>query len=181
MAVLTFNFYRYYWDYKAHMELYHQFELSREGRRDGVVWYTMARIFSVLDFPYFYYFASNLEYLGRRMNHNKVAKPGLVLGLLIPAYTLLILGTLPGSVVAMEGLDVNADGEVVVVSEAQLIAGVIMAVGGLVSWIVLKAAAYAHLQGAVNRIWASYDWRMRQIRSSADDSAPAGGPDGQLS
>lgn len=168
LAVVTFNFYRYYWDYQAHMELYHQFELRREGRRDGVAWYTMARILPVLDFVYFYYFASNLEYVGLRMGHARVAKPGVVLGLLVPAYiALLVIGAV-GLGVATDAIAVDeGDGGIMVDDREQLIVGASIFVAGFGTWVVLKAIAYGILQGATNRIWASYDARMGQLRSSA--------------
>lgn len=175
LAVVTFNFYRYYWDYQAHMELYHQFELRREGRRDGVAWYTMARILPVLDFVYFYYFASNLEYLGLRMGHPKVARPGPILALLVPAYIALLIISVIGLAVASDSINVDEEGEFTIDSRAQLIVGASIFVGGFGAWVLLKSIAYGILQGAVNRIWSSYDKRMVQLRSSPG-VAPAPAP-----
>lgn len=173
----TFSFYGFYWDYKAHREVFDQFELQREWRHDGVVWYIMGFLLPVLRFVYYYHFASNLEYILGRMDRRRRISAGGVLALMIVATSVLVVFGLVGLILVGSAIDPFSEE---VVAPERLAAGVALAAVGVAAWVVLKASAYWRLQGALNRIWSAYAWRMDRLRASAAPSmaGPHGPPPG---
>lgn len=166
LAVATVSVYGFYWDYKAHMELYHQFELKREMREDGAVWYIMGFLLPVLRFIYYYHFAANLDYVQQRMRHRRRISPGAVVGLMIAATSsLFLLAFFIGPVLFQIGFASAAPSLVV--------AGIVTTALGFVAWVVLKAIAYAILQRNINRVWRSYRQRMAQLSAAEAPGQPS--------
>jgi len=168
LAVATLSFYAFYWDYKAHREVFDQFELQREWRDDGAVWYIMGFLLPVLRFVYYYHFAANLEYIRSRMRLPTRASPGVILTLMILATTALVAASISGLILIT--LAADEDGEIVDSTRFGVGLGVIAA--GFVAWTLLKAAAYWRLQGAANDVWRVYAWRMEMLRSGARGVPP---------
>ena len=168
LAVATVSVYGFYWDFKTHMELYHQFELKREHREDGAVWYIMGFLLPVLRFVYYYHFSANLAYLQTRMRHARRVSPGTVVTLMIAATSSLFLLPFVGSIIASVGFEADASSMVVL--------GFTIIAIGVALWVVLKAVAYHLLQRNINRVWASFHQRLAQLK--AVEAPPATAPTG---
>lgn len=161
LAVATASLYAFYWDFRAHMELYEQFELRRERREHGGVWYVLAFLFWALRFVYYYHFAANVGYLMRRMGHPRPLTPAAILGLKIPATSVLFVLLPVGGLLVATG------------TAGLVVLGVVLAIGSLATWMVLKIVAYARLQSSVNWVWGMYHERARQLRRVMPGQAPA--------
>jgi hypothetical protein len=167
LAVLTFGVYSYYWDFKTQDELYKQFELAREGRDQGAVWYVMGFVLPVLRFVYFAHYVGNLRYLRARFGFRRSLSLRAFLGLAVPAAAGFFLGVLGGLALVLGSLLTLPDGSIVVVRPAELRAGLELAAGGLLLYVALYAVAYFRLQRDVNEVWAAYDARAAALRSGA--------------
>jgi hypothetical protein len=147
LAVLTFGVYSYYWDFKTQDELYKQFELAREGRDQGAVWYVMGFVLPVLRFVYFAHYVGNLRYLRARFGFRRSLSLRAFLGLAVPAAAGFFLGVLGGLALVLGSL--------------------LTLPGGLLLYVALYAVAYFRLQRDVNEVWAAYDARAAALRSGA--------------
>ena len=174
LAVATFSVYSYYWDFKTQDELHKQFELARENRDQGAVWYIMGFVLPVLRFVYFAYYVGNLRYLRARFGFQRSMSVGHFLGLAIPGTVAFFLGLLVGLALVSGGLGTDAAGNVVVTNAGELRLGLAIAAVGLGLYILLYALAYARLQREVNEVWSAYDARAAAIRSGQAAVQPAG-------
>lgn len=167
LAVVTFGVYSYYWDFKTQDELHKQFELAREGRDQGAVWYVMGFVLPVLRFVYFAHYIGNLRYLRARFGFQRSLTLRAFLGLAVPAAVALILGLLVGLALLGGALGHDAQGSPVVQDPAQAQAGLALFGGGVLLYVVLYAIAYNRLQRDVNEVWAAYDARAAALRAWA--------------
>lgn len=168
LAVVTFGFYSYYWDFKTQDELYKQFELAREGREQGVVWYIMGFLLPVLRFVYFAHYVGNVRYLRTRFGFGRSLSIGRFLGLAIPAAVAFYVGVLLGLVLALSGVAADpATGGVVVTNADRLDLGFSIAVLSFLAYVVLYAVAYFLLQRDVNEVWSAYDARAAALMAGA--------------
>jgi len=163
LALVTFNVYSYFWDYKAHREVFDQFELGREGRGDAGFWYFLSTALPVLRFPYYYAAVANVQHVRLRLGLRPGITPGAFLGLTIPAVSLLLIGYLVGSILIVGG---DADMDVLRIGWG---IGVLFA--GLAAYAVLETIAYVRLQRDINGVWDAYDRRRAQLMA-----APPAGP-----
>jgi hypothetical protein len=172
LAVVTFGVYSYYWDFKTQDELYKQFELAREGRDQGAVWYILGFLLPVLRFVYFAHYVGNLRYLRARFGFREsLTVPGF-LGLAIPGTVAFFVGVLLGLALVGSGIDTDAKGDPHITNAGNVQAGLILAATGLVLYILLYATAYARLQRDVNEVWAAYDARAAALRSGLGPAPP---------
>lgn len=159
LTIVTFGIYAIYWNYRAHNELYRQFELEREGRDEGMVWYVLGLTLQPLLVAYMWIFSSNVDYLRRRIGLDRRATPGKfvsIAGTGVGAFALAIVLL----AVATFGLTEETPQEEV---DARL-APVSGAVGGLfVLGVVLLAIAYWMLQRDINEVWDAFDARLRYL------------------
>jgi hypothetical protein len=158
LALATFNVYSYFWDYKAHREVFDQFELGREGRGDAGYWYFLSTALPVLRFPYYYSAVANVQHIRQRLGLPKGITPAGFLGLTIPAVTLLLIGYFVGTYLIVVGIDGEDDGLVG--------AGLGVLLGGLAVYVALETVAYVRLQTDINGVWDAYDRRRAQLMAS---------------
>jgi len=167
LALGSLGVYGRYWDYRAHDEVYKQFELAREGREQGVAWYFMAYPLPVLKFVYYYHFVSNTLYLRTRMGYARSLSPGAFLGLSIPGTASFLLGfilflTFLGAAAAEEDIYGRT------VWDGDLVAAAFLSLGiSIVVWLTLRGIAYYRLQSDLNGIWETFDSRSRVLRYGA--------------
>lgn len=170
LALATFNIYSYYWDHKAHRELYHQFELAREGRGDGAHWYFLSCVLPVLRYPYHFTAVSNLGYVRHRMGLKPGISPGTFLGFVITALSVFLVGFFVGSILVSAGIRSTPAGALRVASGALVGLGFLFIAIGIGTYIVLSALAYLRLQRDINEVWTLYDWRAQQLTQVAAPS-----------
>lgn len=189
LVVATVGIYAFYWHYKTHMELYEQYELRREGRDDGVVWYILGFVLPPLRFVYYYTFVGNVEYLRQRFGYRKQLAPGSFLGLVIPAIAVFFVGSIVALIMIGLAYDLDdggtpeAEDDVVRLARPGLLAaGVTVLVLATASYAILAGIAYHRLQSDVNDLWAAYHHRADQLRAAAapgpGSAPPTGGPGG---
>lgn len=162
LSLGTVGFYAVYWNYKAHDEVYKQFELQRENRDEGVIWLLLGLIFPPLVFAYLWVFASNVAYVRERLRLPRGMTPARFVG-----YLGLGLGTLLAAMFALfvaltvtEAVDPGAE------SSPALEAASVLLVAGLVALVLFGSLAYAGMQRDLNEVWDAYDARMRALISA---------------
>lgn len=151
LSIVTALVYSIYWNYRAHDEVYRQFELEKEGRDEGVVWYVLGIILPPFLLAYWWIMVSNVAYVRGRMRLGRGVGPGVFLTLTTLAFA-AYFGALVALLVATGGNAPNA-------SLASLAAGL------LVSCLALGGLAYARLQRDINEVWDAYDLRMMELRA----------------
>lgn len=163
LTIASVGFYAVYWNYKAHSELYKQFELAREDRDEGVIWYILGLIFPPLVFAYLWTFASNVAYLRQRMLLPRRTTPasflvllGIGLGtFLMGWFALLVL--LAVAEAANGALDEN---------DPALAATAMLFFVGLLLFVTLGSIAYYRLQRDINEVWSAYGLRVAQLSAA---------------
>lgn len=178
LAVVTFTLYRFYWDVKVHDELYKQFELARERRDQGLVWYVFGFVIPLFRFFYYGIFLGNMRYLRERFGIQKGLSPGAFLGLTITASVLVYVGVFVGLVVTMSGFS-EGPGETVVTDSALVGLGLGIVAFCLIAYVALVVPAYVMLQRDINALWAAYQWRAGQLGGGApagSQGPPSGAP-----
>lgn len=173
LTVITFGIYSFYWDYKAHDELYKQFELAREERDEGVVWYILGFILPVLRFAYYYHFVANVRYLRQRMRHDRILSPGAFLSMVIVATTTLAITSIVAAIMASAAVTQDEDGDLRIDDQAQFNLAAVIVAGGTLAFLVLQMVAYYRLQSGINAVWESYQGRAAQLRGWIAPGAPA--------
>lgn len=169
LTILTFGLYGPYWLYKAHDELYKQFELQREGRDEGVVWLILGLLLFPFQFVYMWMFVGNVDYLRRRLELPAGVSPGLFLGLQIAAYVAMIAGYLQFAL----ALTADATEQEIADVFAQRGPGLLL---GLLTGVVLVAVAYYRLQTDVNDVWTAYEQRIQNLRATGSAMPPGSAP-----
>ncbi|MCA1811924.1 MAG: hypothetical protein LC623_07940 [Halobacteriales archaeon] len=178
LAAVTFTVYQYYWDFRTHDELYKQFELAREGREQGAVWYILGFILPVLRFVYYAHYVGNLRYLRARFGFQRSMTAGHFLGLAIPGTVAFFVGVFIGLTLANAGVEQDDAGNLHVTDAGLVRTGLTLAAVGLTLYVVLYGLAYARLQREVNEVWGAYDARAAALRSGAAAQAPGWLPAG---
>lgn len=174
LALGSVGIYGRYWDYRAHDEVYKQFELAREGREEGVPWYVMAYPLPVLKFVYYYHFVSNIRYLRMRMGFARNLSPGGFLGLSIPGTASLVLAFVLFASLLPASFGTDAAGDSYVQDPGLMQASFIILAVGVVAWVTLRSVAYFRLQSDINGIWETYETRSAVLRGQLRPAAPAG-------
>lgn len=67
LTIVTLGIYSYYWNYKAHHELYAQYDLEQEGRDEAIVWLILGILIGPLIWVYQYIFVNNVNFVRQRM------------------------------------------------------------------------------------------------------------------
>ncbi len=173
LFVATFGIYGIYWHFRAHREVYRQFELDLEGRDEGLVWLLLDRFFFPLRWVFQYGFVGNVGHVRRRMELPAGISPGLFLGLSIPGSTLRY-GSLIFMLIASSYTDANG----ALTNPALFATFMGLAAAVLVIGIALEIPAYALLQRDMNSLWAAFDGRMFELMPPW--SPPAAGAPGPL-
>ena len=180
LFIVTFGIYGIYWNYKAHNEVYKQFELQAEGKSDGVIWLILGYIvFQPLLWVYHWIFISNTRDVRQRLGFQKSLSPGLFLGLTIGAGVIMFVVFLVSFIpflIALEDADTDGDGEISDDEADDAFTDALgafigtLVIGGLIA-LALQLVAYGMLQSNLNELWRAYDRRMGQL--AAPPAAPA--------
>lgn len=168
LTVVSFGIYRYYWLYKAHIELYKQFELEDEGREDGVVWLILGLVIPVILYVYIYFFIKNLNELSQRLDLRNRITPLKFILVEVLAFIPLVVGVgvmVLGGTLAEEAGTGGA-------GTASMLAGLAIMAGGLVMFVL----PYYWTQNDVNDVWDAYDARMDTLTRSPPGDGPGPGP-----
>ncbi len=157
LYVGTFGLYGLYWHYKAHHEVFRQFELDLEERNMGLVWLLLDRAFFPLRWIYQYGFVDNLSHVRQRMGLPPGIRPSSFLWLAIPGSTLSYMAT----VLAVFGLGGPY---------AQMMA--LIALGCFALGASLSVPAFWLLQSSLNEAWLAFDHRMDEIMPRSEAWRP---------
>lgn len=165
LTIVTFGIYAVYWNYRAHNELYRQFELGREGRDEGMVWYVLGLVLPPFLLAYLWVFASNVTYLRERIGLKRAMTPARLVGFV--------------------GIGVGAFAVGIILLEAAFIASgptpteedvnaAIDAAGGTflllaIAAAVLLAIGYAGLQRDINELWNAFDARITYLSQHPEE------------
>lgn len=159
LTAATVGVYSLYWNYKAHSEVFRQFELEREGRDEGVAWYILGLVFLPLQFVYFWILAANVAYVRHRLALAPGIRPGVFVALVgaglgayfVGAFVLFSTsGVLPSDAPTQETGIPRGPGLAAFVA------------GTAVAFLALPIA-YGRLQRDINGVWDAYAARMREI------------------
>ena len=167
LTVASFTFYRFYWDVKAHEELWTQFELGRERRATGFFWYMLGFILVFLRFVYYGYFVGNVEYLRARFGMQPGIRTATFLTLTIIGTSALYLLPTVGILLSMY---VGAEFE-----EPYNLAdwiGIGLVVAGIAVNLTFYVIAYVRLQRSINQVWAAFHGRIAQLAAGPTSGQP---------
>lgn len=165
LTIVTLGVYAVYWNYRAHNELYRQFELGRENRDEGMVWYVLGLTLPPFLIPYFWIFASNVNYLRERIGLRKAMTPGRFVALAgsgVGAFALGIILLQAAVLAAPE----TTEGESPAVDSA-----LVTLFGLAVVAAVFVALAYHGLQRDINELWDAFDARMAYLARHPEELA----------
>lgn len=191
LYLVTFGIYGLVWNYKAHHEVFRQFELDREGKEEGMVWFILGIVLlQPLFWVYQYGFVRNVAYVRARLGRQGGLRPGGFLGMAIPGsilltigFVMLVIGVVFVNIDARPDDPATPDDETITDAQAERMnrlgttlatLGGLMAMGGAA----LALSAYGRLQGALNQIWDDYDTRVTWLQSARP--APRTDPDAGL-
>lgn len=167
LTVFTVGIYGIYWLFKAHDEVYKQFELQREGREEGVQWLVLGRhVLFPLQLLYCWMFVGNVEYVRRRLNLPAGITPGAFIALLIGGYVALFAGYV--YLATSVTMDEDATPEEVAGAFAPAFGGFLLMAGLAAA---IQGIGYYRLQSGINSVWDAYQDRMRTLAA-----APGGLP-----
>lgn len=171
LSLVTALVYAIYWNYKAHNELYRQFELQKEGRDEGVVWYILGIILPPFLLAYWWIMVSNVRYVRERMRLPAGITPGRFLALTILAFAAyvgaLVLGVYASTIDQATATPRQMQVVTLAVSLAVALIGLTFLFAGI---------AWARLQRDINGVWDAYDRRLMELRAPVVAPAPAGPP-----
>jgi hypothetical protein len=168
LSAVTFLVYSIFWNYRAHDEVYRQFELQKEGRDEGIIWLAFGIVFLPLFLAYGWIMASNVQYVRHRMRLPQGIGPGGFVGRLAAAMlsygALVVVVTNAATVTTADparqrALDVGMS---------------VLAVLFLLAMFFLAGSAYRRLQRDVNELWDAYDARLAELQAPA--TATTAGP-----
>jgi len=165
LTVVTFGIYAIYWNYRAHNELYRQFELEREGRDEGMVWYVLGLTLQPLLIAYMWIFASNVDYLRRRIGLPRQATPGKFVAIAGTG-----VGAFAGAIIllAVASFAVPEEATPEQVEEAfEPYGGIVLAL--FLAGVILLAVAYWLLQRDINEVWDAFDARIGYLRAHPEE------------
>lgn len=162
LTVITFGIYGIYWLYKAHDEVFKQFEMDNEGRDEGIVWLILGLVFSPLIYVYQWMFVSNVNWVEHRLGLKARITPGQFIMLVIVPSLVVAAGSI---VLFTSEMDPDT-GMPTEVGEPQAMVGAAIIGLGAVLTLLLVVTAYAKLQNSINDVWAAYDARMAQLKQS---------------
>lgn len=169
LTVVTFGIYAVYWNYRAHNELYRQFELGREGRDEGMVWYVLGLVLPPFLLAYLWVFASNVSSLRERIGLARRMTPARLItlvGLGVGAFAVGIV--LLETALVVTGTEPTAQ-ELNAAVEAA--GGTFLLLAALAA--LLLALGYHGLQRDINELWDAYDARVAYLRAHPEATRPA--------
>lgn len=156
LTVGTVGLYAVYWNYKAQDELYKQFELGREDRDDGVVWYILGLIFPPFLFAYLWTFSSNVAYVRERMMMKRRTTAASFVGLVGAGMAVFLAGSLAffiATSIPVEPVDSTPAAD----------ASALVVFVGFIMFIALSLVAYWRLQRDLNEVWVAYEARVKEL------------------
>jgi hypothetical protein len=173
LTIATFGLYAIYWNYRAQNEVYRQFELSKEGRDEGVLWYVLGLVLVPFLVAYFWTMVSNVQYVRERMRLPRSLSPAKFVTLFsigVGAYLAAVIFVVALDATGSISMDPGAEP-----SGLEVLAGELI-IAGAVAFLATVPYAYARLQKDVNEVWDAYDRRLAELTAPAaapSEAAPA--------
>ena len=168
LTIVTFGIYAVYWNYKAHNELYRQFELARENRDEGMVWYVLGLVVFPFLLAYFFVMAANVTYVRDRIGLPRRQTPARFLTLVSLAVAAVVVGLLVVEVAVSALPEEMPQEEYDAAVAAQLPVFFGFALAGLA----LLGIAYYGLQRDMNELWDAYHARLGFLQANPPPPAP---------
>jgi uncharacterized membrane protein (DUF485 family) len=172
LTVVTFGVYIVYWNYKAHNEVYRQFELARENRDEGMVWYVLGLVVPPFLLAYFYVMAANVTYVRDRIGLPRRQTPARFVTLIGLAAAAFVAGLLIAEV-ALSTLPEDATQEQISDAFSAVMAQFF---GFLIAALVLLLIAYYGMQRDINELWDAYAARVHYLRANPPQAPPPAYP-----
>lgn len=170
LSIFTFGIYSVYWNYKAHNEVYRQFELGREDRDEGMVWYVLGLVVPPFLLAYLWVLASNVAYVRARIGLPARLTPGRFVGRIAVGVGALVVGLVALEVTLLAAAP-EATPEEVETAITPALGATVTALAflalGLVGW------AYKGLQEDINEVWDAYDARIHFLSQPRPEPQPA--------
>lgn len=91
LTIVTLGIYGIYWHYKAHTELFEQYELGEKGMDDGVIFLIIGILFGPLLWVYQYKFVENVNALREELGMGEAISPLAFLLSVIIGWILLLI------------------------------------------------------------------------------------------
>lgn len=173
LSIATVTLYAYYWDYKTHREIHTQFELAREHRDDGTVWFMLGFLLPIFRYAYYHHFVSNTRYLRERFGFQSSLSPGAFIGYIVAATASFFVLVFVGVLMVGSGMQEDDFGYLEVANAGLVAAGALMAMAGLGLFLLLEGMAYHRLQRDLNEVWDAYDARASYLMAAAQEPGPA--------
>lgn len=175
LTVFTVGLYALYWNYKAHDEVYRQFELDDEGRDEGVLWYVLGVVLFAPLFVYMWVFAANVAHVRARMGLPRGATPRAFVTTTALGFVAYFAGAI-WLTAALLALPADATDEQIAEAAGPRMPAFLL---GALAFVVLVPAAYLRLQRDLNGLWAAYDRRAAELTAPPipppASAAPAAG------
>jgi hypothetical protein len=172
LTVATLGLYAIYWNYRAHNEVYKQFELAKEGRDEGVLWYVLGLVLVPFLAAFAWTMVSNVQYVRDRMRLPRSLSPARFVTLFS-----LGVGAYLAAVIFIVALDatgqISADPENV--TEIESLASTLL-LAGIGVFLATVPFAYYRLQKDINDLWDAYDRRVLELSAPAVAAAAARSP-----
>lgn len=159
LTIVTFGIYAVYWNYKAHNEIYRQFELARERRDEGMVWYVLGLVLPPFLLAYLWVFASNVRYVRERVGLRTAMTPARLVTLVGAAVASFAVGIILLEAALVVAGPEPSTGEI----EAAIdnAGAAFLALSAFAA--LLLAIAYRGLQRDINELWDAFDARIAYL------------------
>lgn len=170
LTIVTFGVYAVYWNYRAHNEVYRQFELARESRDEGIAWLVLGLVVTPFLLAYFWVMASNVDYVRQRIGLPRGQTPGRFL----LQMSLVLASVALAGVLLLLAPAAPAEGADPLPPEKEILADTLVAsaLALLLVGLVLAAVAYHGLQRDINELWDAYHARIAYLRANPEVPPP---------
>jgi hypothetical protein len=139
--------------------VYRQFELSKENRDEGVIWYVLGIVLPPFLLVYAWVMVSNVRYVRERMRLRPGVGPLAFVTLVTLGFGVYFVASL---VAVVGGFSERAALQALGVAALAFLATV--------------PVAYWILQRDINELWAAYDSRMRELTPAPAAALPPAAP-----
>ena len=164
LSFATAGMYSFYWNYKAHDELYAQFELQREHRDEGVIWLVLGALLVPFLLAYWWTMVGNVRYLRQRMLLPRSMTQGRFVALMAIGFGGFFAFFIAASLVDNAA---STTGSAALQQSAYTLLGL-----AVVCFFATVPYAYWRLQADINDVWNAYEARMRVLMDPAAFAAP---------
>src|ERR1051326_3611891 len=100
LSIVTLGIYGLYWNWKVHNEIFEQFELKKEGRDEGMVFFIVGIFVNIVRWIFQYRSVEDLNYVRARSNMAPGVGAGEVLAWQLGSYALMLVLIVPVAIAA---------------------------------------------------------------------------------